>query len=872
MPGRVTGTIGTEEVRLENAATESTLELLVEVMNDAAKKLGVKGRDFAKELKGLKDEAAARDDLTDQLEDEENKRRDLNKELDENKKKFKNFVEDLDGIMQTLSAGIGKIFSDATPTIGGFAKAFDGVPVVGGIISTFGGILDNNIKTFRDLAGAGIDLGEGLYAAQTAAANAGISLETFARTVAENSVGLAAFGGSASQGAIIFSNVMGGIKKSGALAGFGRLGMSMEEVAANTASYMEVQAQTGRGARKTQAELTQGAIDYNLELDKMSRATGVNRKAIDEQNKQMARDAKMKMVLGNLSEEERTAFAAKIAQLNAVDPSGKLSAGLIDMVAAGGQAITKESQMLLLAAQDAGVDLQTTTSNISKGVKGSVKGLDADFAQIGKAGREMSEENRALGAVLATQQKDSMFYLQSAASSLADTGKATDAAAEAQAKALQDAAKDAATFDQQLVEVQNNLKQALIPILKQFAAFVSESVIPALKTLSEWLEGKNIGEVLLGALVAGIGLMFAKAAAARVLENAVDKLMGKGGGAGGADGAGGTSKGKGRTGKGRAIKAGVKGLGVGTVIGVGADLAADALGRETTAGAGMDVLGSTASYAGTGAMIGCVIPGLGTAVGGAIGGAVGLGLGLYEHRKTLFGTKEPEVKVDPKLANDWAYSVMTGKASFDQVPEGYQEAVLKILENPPTHWISAPAQPGQPGAPGAGKTPATPGAGTTSTAIPPEAIKVAETKTADEVKSLAAALKDVDYNKLIMPEEAIASMTTGTVEARNLRGEVIALSAAFKDLDNTGLEKITSGLARLDESFKSFNKSFVEDFMAKFKELDKKSQEALLTDINDQMEKLNIGMATLIDVQQGAATGISKTARYTKQSTGNMIG
>jgi hypothetical protein len=65
-----------------------------------------------------------------------------------------------------------------------------------------------------------------------------------------------------------------------------------------------------------------------------------------------------------------------------------------------------------------------------------------------------------------------------------------------------------------------------------------------------------------------------------------------------------------------------------------AGMAAD-YGRENMddpnsgAGKGLGVLGSTLTYAGTGAMIGSIIPGVGTLIGGAIGGLAGLGMGMY---------------------------------------------------------------------------------------------------------------------------------------------------------------------------------------------------------------------------------------------------
>ena len=86
----------------------------------------------------------------------------------------------------------------------------------------------------------------------------------------------------------------------------------------------------------------------------------------------------------------------------------------------------------------------------------------------------------------------------------------------------------------------------------------------------------------------------------------------------------------------------LRGLGLGSVAAVGG-MAASWLGGKATeaghtkTGAALDILGSTASLAGTGAMIGSIIPGIGTAVGAAVGGALGLGKGLWDSGKALFG-------------------------------------------------------------------------------------------------------------------------------------------------------------------------------------------------------------------------------------------
>lgn len=80
--------------------------------------------------------------------------------------------------------------------------------------------------------------------------------------------------------------------------------------------------------------------------------------------------------------------------------------------------------------------------------------------------------------------------------------------------------------------------------------------------------------------------------------------------------------------------------GAGALLGLGLSAGGDVLKEHgyDTAGGLADVLGTSASYAGTGAMIGSVIPGLGTAGGALVGGALGAGVGIYDN---FFKDKTP---------------------------------------------------------------------------------------------------------------------------------------------------------------------------------------------------------------------------------------
>jgi hypothetical protein len=82
--------------------------------------------------------------------------------------------------------------------------------------------------------------------------------------------------------------------------------------------------------------------------------------------------------------------------------------------------------------------------------------------------------------------------------------------------------------------------------------------------------------------------------------------------------------------------AGIAGLG----LSYGGDKLKEA-GYEKT-GAAADIAGQAASWGGTGAMLGSVIPGVGTAIGAGVGAVAGGAYGLYKNWGSLFGGKKSE--------------------------------------------------------------------------------------------------------------------------------------------------------------------------------------------------------------------------------------
>ncbi len=848
----VTGELGGQPIILENAATEATMYALLQatLANNSNKSQAAKiqqayeeavKRTTKEQAKNLEQNSRNRQTIAEEI-----ARRDaLNKKIEEEKERRKKLMQGLDELGQVIGKSLGAAFSSATPKVSDFTDALSGIPIIGPIIGAVGKAMQDQIDKFRELSTVGADFGGSIDHVRSVAAAAGLSLETYTKTVTENGKSLAMLGGNTTAGAKIFGEVnkslQGPFQQS-----LARLGFSMEETAEYTAGYLAQQTRLGRAQRMTQSELNEGAQEYLLQLDMLSRVTGMSRKEAQAALDAQTADKRFKLFyaqMGSMGDQTKN-FMAGLSVANK-----DFSDGIADLIMNNGvpsasnemaQSIALQSPRLVALAQQ----LREGTISQEEANK-VVREEAARMEELAKTQGKTQAQFLNLGS--------NVNLVNSSLVGMSNYGNKAADAAEAQRKAAENAARDQANLDKSLLNLRNTIMDALMPVFKILTGVITSS-IPAIekfvKKFANLVEEGGIKEGLkfimgelgsllgsglsamfkelftspavIAGLVAGIGILFAASAAKQILVKKIEEAMAGGGKPGPKPGPqpgqysdwqkGQTPQGptsdlpdKGKGGKwGGRLLSGLKGFGVGSVLGIGGSMAADALGRDTKAGAGADVLGTTASYAGTGAMLGSFVPGVGTAIGGAVGGVVGAGMGLWNNRKALFGGSEKKPEAAPQ-SGDMA-----------------------------------------------------------------KAAEVAQVTTSAEVKAMAAALKDLDYNKLIIPDTAHTSMETGTIKMRQLRGEVIAMTAAFKDLNNTGLDKITQGLGRLDESFKSFNKSFVQDFMEKFKELDKKSQEQLLTDLNDKMDLLNTSVKSLVDINENQTRYSRDTARNTKSASGRV--
>lgn len=831
MAGEVTGMIGNNDVVLENAATEATLELLLQatLANGKDKKAADKIQKAYEEslknstkgnianLRAIREEEAARDNL--------------NKQLEEEKKRRTNMLELLEGLGNTIGKGVNVAFATSVPKINDFTNALSGIPIIGPVIGAFGNALQGSIDSFRELSNVGANLGTNINDVRNAAADARLSLDGFKKIVMSNSVELALLEGSTNGGVQTFTRLSNQLQRN-VQPRLANLGIGLEETSEYLAGYLTIQTRLGRAQSMTDGQLIAGTENYILQLDRLARITGISRKEAEETLKRQTMDKQFRAMLATMSPQVAGEFQTLIATLEKTSPD--LAEAAKEFAVSGGVPITETGKRIALFNGEFG----KTIASFARG-QGSFQDVIGSIQRGATQANSVSKEFARVGTIASLSGNDIALGF-TAFQGLENLGKQFSKATLDQKRDLENLNNAVLDAERKLLNVRNAIMLALEPALDIFGLAISNSagiidpdsefmqnlklffisIAEGTKEFIDIMSQKGLGAALanamqgvgeflgpiladilksmfvslftspivIGGLVAAIAALYAKQAVVNAIKDAKTS---------------GTPLVQAPRQRGL-----LRGVGLGAVAGIGTGMLADAVGTDTKAGAGLDVAGSAISGAATGALLGSFVPVIGTAIGGALGGVLGAGMGLFNNSKTLFGGDKSKAPAAANTANDPALQT---------------------------------------------------------------AAQVAAITTEAEVRGLAKALKELDYNRLTVPESAIASIEIGTNKIKTLRSEVDSMTTSFRSLNNTGLEKITRGIERLSDEFKDFNRSFVDDFMSKFTNLDKKSQETLLSELNDKADQLNMHMSRLVTIQSDLVPYARNTARNTKSTIGNII-
>jgi archaellum component FlaC len=313
-----------------------------------------------------------------------------------------------------------------------------------------------------------------------------------------------------------------------------------------------------------------------------------------------------------------------------------------------------ELHRLRKIAEATGLDFEQLATSAKKAAK---------FAAIkGQIGVDMDEDTKKFieGTATLDENKKAIIRIDGVdkfVSALNSDDKIALKRIAAQKADMETRAKESVTFDEQLNFLKTMLKQVALPFVESlndtFKPYVDRFVASIknkefLSKIKEW--GEKVGKFI-GGLGRFIDSLPKLAKAAAIIGGVLVLLqpmkwylngvaLGQGfnsvaaaGGAGMPGMGGGFGGGMfGNGGKmATSMMKGMKGFGAGMLISGGLGLGRSFLNNpESDLGKVLGVGGTTASWAGTGALLGSIVPGVGNVVGGVLGGMAGLFKGIYD--------------------------------------------------------------------------------------------------------------------------------------------------------------------------------------------------------------------------------------------------
>ena len=143
---------------------------------------------------------------------------------------------------------------------------------------------DNLFAANSKMAKSGLAASDGMTGIFRDAKKLGLSMKelgVYTNAVAANSAELALFKGTAFEGRQAFADIGASMKPF--RASLEGAGISLEDQIAGTAGYLRLQTQIGQSQNKSTAELANGARKYLVEMDGLSKLTGMQREEMEKQ-------------------------------------------------------------------------------------------------------------------------------------------------------------------------------------------------------------------------------------------------------------------------------------------------------------------------------------------------------------------------------------------------------------------------------------------------------------------------------------------------------------------------------------------------------------------------------------------------------------
>ena len=293
--------------------------------------------------------------------------------------------------------------SSASQLAGLFTVLGGNVGLAAAVISKLIAIQEQNFAEYQKMSSAGANFGGSLTDLRLAAMNSYVTLEQFGRIVRENRQTLSRMGGSVNDGAMSFAVLSNQLIKNDAGSKLLALGYTTEELNDGMLKYIATTGGRTKDELRNTTAITEATTSYLTELDKVTQFTGVNRKAMEEEQKKAAAQAAFQRKMQSLNEADRAKLQAAYDAAAASKMAGATDA--VMSVALGMPPLTKEAQQFagtlpeayqgLISMTDTAMKAGTTMDDVrqanGKFVMGAVHGAE----QLGRTGDALSLQNNA---------------------------------------------------------------------------------------------------------------------------------------------------------------------------------------------------------------------------------------------------------------------------------------------------------------------------------------------------------------------------------------------------------------------------------------------------------------------------------------------
>jgi hypothetical protein len=318
----VTGKIGDQEVALINAASEATLQKLLESfekMRTGGGSSSGGGAGGGAGASGQQSQVKATTATATAMNAAGQAVGKFGKAIGEATGKLITFAGQLIGGTLRSVTNIAKELFSGGERVSDFTKHLAELPsvfgMVGSAIHMFSSFIDKNIDIQRQLSQVGGSFGGSITEMRKAAAQSGLGLDRFSKLVLENSTTMSLFGSTVTQGAIRMGQMSKQLREGQVGKQLMSMGFTIDELNETLIAYANINSRMGHDRARTDMELIDRAGKFGQELNRAAIASGLSRSQLTKTVDTMSKDMKIQSLLKDLPAELKDKVLLSLSKL-----------------------------------------------------------------------------------------------------------------------------------------------------------------------------------------------------------------------------------------------------------------------------------------------------------------------------------------------------------------------------------------------------------------------------------------------------------------------------------------------------------------------------------------------------------------------------